>query len=312
MKKLLLVLMVIGLMLSTSSVLAKKHEVAVCFPGTVEFFKSQKIGMDKAAEKFGLKLIYADAQWDSGKQLSQVENFAAKGVDIILLCARDNVALMPAVDVCKKANIPLIAFTNVLGPDPTGALDGVVTFIGTNELNLGRLLGEMAEKLLGNNTANIVLIEGDPGTPPQRLRTQGFKEIVKKHANWKIVYSQSIPGWTKEGALAAMEAFLQTGKPVDLVTTHWHAAAAGVAQAIEESKYKKKVFITSLEFSKELKTYIQQGKVDMTMSYSVEGVGYTAVETAAKVLKGENIPVFVEADTLIVSKDNVDTEKPMF
>jgi ribose transport system substrate-binding protein len=288
----------------------KVPEIAVSFPGSVEFFSVERAGMDKAAADLGLKITYADAEWDAGKQLAQVENFAAKGVDLILLCTADNEALIPAVGVCKEAGIPLMTFTNVIGPNPDGRFEGVVSFIGTNEVNIGRLLGKMAEDLLGNQPANIVLIEGTPGTPPQRMRTQGFKEVVAKHPNWQIVYSQGIPGWTKEGALAAMEAFLQTGQKVDLVTTHWHAAASAAALALEEAGYPDKVYVTGLEFSKELVPAIKEGKVDMTSNYSIFDTGYLAVETAAKYLRGEKVPEFVEVDVYIVSKDNVDDIEP--
>ena len=288
----------------------KVPEIAVSFPGSVEFFSVERAGMDKAATDLNLKITYADAEWDAGKQLSQVENFAAKGVDLILLCTADNEALIPAVGVCEEAGIPLMTFTNVIGPNPDGRFDGVISFIGTNEVNVGRLLGEMAEELLGNRSANIVLIEGTPGTPPQRMRTQGFKEIVAKHPNWEIVYSQGIPGWTKEGALAAMEAFLQTGQKVDLVTTHWHAAASAAAVALEEAAYPDKVYVTGLEFSKELVPAIKEGKVDMTSNYSIFDTGYMAVETAAKYLRGEQVPEFVEVEVYIVSKDNVDDIEP--
>ncbi len=33
---------------------------------------------------------YADAQWDASKQLSQAEDFMAKGVDMIALCGVDS------------------------------------------------------------------------------------------------------------------------------------------------------------------------------------------------------------------------------
>ncbi len=289
----------------------KTFEVAVSFPGTVEFFSVERRGMDKAAAKYGLKLTYSDAEWDAGKQLSQVENFAAKKVDLILLCAADNAALLPAVKVCKDAKIPLVTFTNSLGPSPDGAYDGVISYIGTNEITIGRLMGQMAEKLLGSKSANIVLIEGTPGTPPQRMRTQGFKEIVDKHSNWKIVYSQAITGWTKDGALSAMEAFLQTGERVDLVACQWHSAATAAAQALKEKGYdQNRVYITGLEFSKELVPVIKDGTVDMTSNYGVEDTGFKAVEAAARVLKGEKIPVFIEMVPYIVSKDNVGSIVP--
>ena len=312
MKKVGFVVLALSLLLSASIGFAadKMFEVAVSFPGSVEFFSVQKKGMDQAAEKFGVKLTYGDAEWDAGKQLSQVENFVAKGVDLLLLCAADNQALIPAVEICQEAGVPLITFTNVVGPDPDGQFEGVVSYIGTTEVDLGRTLGKMAEQLLGDKDANIVLIEGTPGTPPQRMRTQGFKEVVEKHANWKIVYSQAIPGWTKEGSLAAMEAFLQTGQKVDLVTTHWHAAATAAATALEEAGYPDKVYITGLEFTKEVVPAIKEGKIDMTTDYSISGVGYKAVEAAVKHLKGEEIPSYIPIEPVIVDKNNVDEITP--
>ncbi len=315
MKRLVLIactLLLFGLALGFATPTVEKvREVAVCLPGSVEFFSVERRGMDRAAAEFGLKLTYADAEWDAGKQLSQVENFAAKKVDLILLCAADNQALLPAVKVCKDAKIPLVTFTNSLGPNPDGTLDGVVSYIGTNEITIGRLIGQMAEKALGSNAANIVWIEGTAGTPPQRMRTQGFTEIVAKHANWKIVYSQAITGWTKEGALAAMEAFLQSGQRVDLVASQWYNGAIGAAQALKEKGYKQnKVVITGYEFSKELVPLIRDGTVDMTANYSVEDTGYKAVEAANKFLKGEKIPAFIEVVPYIVDKSNLDSVKP--
>ncbi len=320
MKRLLLIvgaLLLIGATLGFASgakegATAKKTpEIAVSFPGSVEFFSVERKGMDNAAAQYGVKLTYADAEWDAGKQLSQVENFVAKKVDLILLCAADNQALIPAVKLCNDAKIPLMSFTNVVGPNPDGVYEGVISYIGTNEVNNGRLLGQMAEKVLGSNPANIVLIEGTPGTPPQRQRTEGFKEVVDKHSNWKIVYSQAIPGWTKEGSLAAMEAFLQTGQRVDLVTCQWYAAATAAAQALKEKAYdRNKVFIVSLEYAKEMEPYIRDGTVDMTTNDSIANMGFRAVETAVKYLKGEKVPAFVEMNPIIVSKDNVDSIVP--
>jgi ribose transport system substrate-binding protein len=315
MKKLLAILVVF---LAVGSVLgfagakpeAKVREVAVCFPGTVEFFAAEKVGMDKAAAQYGLKLTYSDAEWDAGKQLSQVENFVAKKVDLLLLCAADNQALIPAVKACNDAKIPLITFTNVVGPNPDGTYKGVVSYVGTNEVTVGRLLGEMAEKLLDGKPANIVLLEGTPGTPPQRMRTQGFKEVVDKHANWKIVYSQAIPGWTKEGALAAMEAFLQTGQKVDLVASHWYNGSVAAATALKEKGYPGKVYNIGLEFSKEVPALIKGGMMDMTTNYGIADTGFKAVEAAAKYLKGEKIPATIEIKPYLVSKDNVDSIVP--
>ncbi len=288
-----------------------KQKIAVSLPGSVEFFMVQRKGMDKAAGELGVELVYADAEWDPGKQLNQVEDFVAQKVDMILLCSADNMALLPAVDLCRNAGIPLIAFTNVLGPNPDGSLDGIVSFIGINDLTLGKMMGEMAEKLLGDKAeANIVHIEGTPGTSPQRMRTEGFNSVLAKHPGWKVVYSQAIAGWTKEGALAAVEAFLRTKQDVDLISCQWHSAASAAAEALAEAGVPKKVFVTGLEYSRETVPYIQSGKIDMTTDASISGMGYKAIETAAKHLRGETVPPLIEIMPVIVDKNNVDSVEP--
>ena len=310
-KLFVLVVLMVGLILTSFSVsfAQKKNEVAVLLPGTVEFFSVMRRGIDKAAEDYDLDIIYADAEWDAGKQLSQVENFIVKKVDAIMLCAADNMALLPAVKICNDANIPLISFTNSLGTDPEGKYAGVVSFIGTSEIGTGIIIGEMAELLLGDKEASIVLIEGNPGTAPQRMREEGFLKVAAKHPNWTIVEKRPIEGWTKEGALAFMEAFLQSGRKVDLVSCQWWSGAIAAAMALEEANVTG-VYVTGLEYAEELVPYIIEGKVAASTYFSIVEEGYLAAETTAKYLKGEKVPLFVEIKHIIVTKDNVDKFVP--
>jgi len=306
-KLFVLVMVMTGLILASFSVsfAQKKYEVAVLLPGTVEFFSVMRRGIDKAAEDYDLDIIYADAEWDAGKQLSQVENFIVKKVDAIMLCAADNMALLPAVKLCNDANIPLISFTNSLGTDPEGKYAGVVSYIGTSEIGTGIVIGEMAELLLGDKEASIVLIEGNPGTAGQRMREEGFLKVAAKHPNWTIVEKRPIEGWTKEGSLAFMEAFLQSGRKVDLVSCQWWSGAIAAAMALEEAGVTG-VYVTGIEYAKELVPYIKEGKVTASTYFSIVEEGYLAAETTAKYLKGEKVPLFVEIKHIIVTKDNVD------
>ncbi len=309
--KRLLVLLAMTLAIPAGGTFAAqgKPEVAVLLPGTVEFFAVQRKGMDAAAAKYGVSLTYSDAEWDAGKQLSQVEDFIARKVSAIMLCAADSQALMAAVKLCNDAKIPLITFTNVLGNDPQGKVQGVVSFVGISDVSYGHLMGQMAAKLLGNRPASIVLIEGNPGTGPQRQRSEGFKAELAKHPGYKVVYSQAIPGWTKEGALAAMEAFIQKREPFDLVSCQWSDAAVAAATAIKEAKLTGK-YVTALEFSKAIQPLIKSGDVSMTTNASISEMGFKAVETTARHLKGEKVPAFVEVKPYIVDQKNADSVVP--
>lgn len=295
--------------LSVSFAQDETHDVAVLLPGTVEFFSVQRRGIDQAAEDYGLNITYADAEWDAGKQLSQVENFIIKDVDAIMLCAADNIALIPAVKLCNDANIPLISFTNCLGTDTEGKFEGVVSFIGRSEVGAGIIQGEMAEQLLGDKEANIVLIEGNPGTTAQRMREEGFLMVAENHPNWTIVEKRPIEGWTKEGSLAFMEAFLQSGRKVDLVSCQWWSGAIAASMALENAGITD-VYVTGLEYAKELVPYIKDGRVTASTYFSVVEEGYKAAEVTAKYLQGEDVPEFVEIKHIIVTKDNVDEFEP--
>ena len=301
------VFVILLLVMAVAVVLAT--DVAVLLPGTVEFFSVQRRGLDAAAQEFGLNLIYADAEWDAGKQLSQVENFIARKVDLVLLCAADNMALRTAVTRCNEANIPIITFTNSIGTDPEGKYPGVISHIGRSEIGSGVVQAEFVEKLFGNASIDIILIEGNPGTTAQRMREEGFISIANKYPNLKIIEKRPIDGWTKEGTLAFMEAFLQSGRNVDVIACQWWSGAIAASMALKERGISD-VYVLGLEYARELVPYIESGDVYATTYFSVVEEGYKAVEAAHKYLTGQEVPKFVEIKQIIVTKDNVKEFEP--
>ena len=49
--------------------------------------------------------------------------------------------------MANDANIPIMAFTNAIGDNESGEYAGLVTYVGQNEVETGKLTGEMAKKL---------------------------------------------------------------------------------------------------------------------------------------------------------------------
>ena len=60
------------------------------------------------AEKRGIELIYTDAQGDTAKQVSDVEDIIAKNPDVIMLAPREYEGLAPALAAAKEAGIPVL------------------------------------------------------------------------------------------------------------------------------------------------------------------------------------------------------------
>ena len=87
----------------------KKIKVGSTVYYYTEFITLMAKGMKREAAQEGVDLTILDANNDAQKQLSQVENLIAQKVDVIVVAAVDTDAIVPAVAMCKKANIPLVA-----------------------------------------------------------------------------------------------------------------------------------------------------------------------------------------------------------
>lgn len=282
-----------------------KPKVAVLLPGPTGYFVAVKEGVDNAAKEFNVDIIYADAQWDASKQLSQVEDFIAQKVDMIAVCSVDAEAIKPGVKAANDAGIPIMAFTNAIGSDPSGWYEGIVTYVGQSDFQTGMTSGKMAKELLGEEGGNVVMIEGVPGTNPQRSRKEGFNEAIKENPNIKVVYNQT-SNWEKEQALKITEDLIQKKMDFDLIYCQDDNSAIGAGMALKEAGLKDKVFVIGTDGSKDGLQAIKDGLIDRTSWKSAKEEGYKAIEACAKHLKGESVEPVIELVQVEVNPENVD------
>ena len=285
-----------------------KKTVGVLIPGPVGYFVAVREGIDKAAKENDITVIYSDAGWDANNQLSQVEDLISKKVDMILIAAVDSNAAKTAVKMANDANIPIMAFTNAIGDNESGEYAGLVTYVGQNEVETGKLTGEMAKKLLGDKGGKVVLIEGKPGTSPQINRRKGVLEALATNKNIQVVYTQT-SNWEKEQALKIVEDLIQKNQEMNIIITQDDNSAVGAGMALKEANLKDKVFVLGLGGSKEGLNAVKAGVIDGTTYMSAVEEGSKAIETAAKTLKGEKVSPVTQIIQVEVNKTNVDTFK---
>lgn len=304
MKKLLLgaLCLVVG-----ATAFAAEKVIGVSLPGPVGYFIAVRDGMDTQAKKEGLKLEYTDANWDPIKQLSQIEDLVAKKVDVIAVAAADSEAIKGAIAIANEAKIPVIAFTNAIGSDEDGKYDGVVTYVGQNEVKTGALTGKIAKNLLKKDDAKIVLMEGVPGTPPQRNRKKGLTEEIAG-TKMEIVYNQT-SRWEKERAMKIVEDLIQKNQKMDIIITQDDNSAMGAGMALQEAGLKDKIYVIGLGGSKEGLAAIKDGLIDGTTYMSAVEEGAKTIEAAGKLLKGEKLDPVTPMIQVEVNKENVNNFK---
>lgn len=172
------------------------------------------------------ELNITDAGDSPEKQLSDIEDLLAKGVDILIVrpCTAD--AGVPAMEKAKEMGVP------VLISNRGSNFKDFVSQQATNMIDLGHNQGVwLAEQL--PKGGNIVSMEGTSGSAPQRERYEGAMTVLAKYASINVV-GRVQANWSRDKAKSAMENFLQSGE-IAGVLAQSGAMSAGVMEAITEA-----------------------------------------------------------------------------
>src|SRR5580765_5266439 len=122
----------------------------------------------KAAEKHPqLKVIFKDAQNDTLKQRSHVEEFVSAGVDLLIISPKEAQPLTEPVAKAVDAGVPVIVLDRrLLG-------DKYTCFIGADNTKIGRAAGQWITKKL-NGKGKVVELKGLMTSIPGQDRDRGF------------------------------------------------------------------------------------------------------------------------------------------
>jgi ribose transport system substrate-binding protein len=261
------------------------------------------------AQKRGIELIYTDAQGDTAKQVSDVEDIIARKPSVILLAPREYEGLAPALAAAKKANIPVI----LIDRDAAGtAGSDYKTLISANFVWEGQQCAQVLVKRFGTSApVNVVQITGTPGSSVAIDRQKGFEEELAKYSNFKIISTQN-GEFTRSIAQKTMENIIQSqGGNINAVYGHDDECAIGAIQALKAAGMKPGVDIAVVGVGgfKDAAVSIQNNEMDATILCS-PFFGPTAFDTVEKLLTGETLPTYIQNPGRVIDKSNVDAYMP--
>ena len=175
---------------------------------THPFFVCIKKHVEDEARKLGVRVITADAEDVSAKQMAIVEDFIAQGMDGVLLAPIGAEAPVPAAEALNRAGIPVATV------DRKVAGGEVLVHVGADNVEGGRLAARYIVRKLGDKGAAIEL-EGTPGASPAIDRKKGFEEVLSA-SHVKLLASQTAEFYRAKGQ-AVMENLLQAHKDFQAV-----------------------------------------------------------------------------------------------
>lgn len=257
-----------------------------------------------AEKKDGVELQVEDAQNDVGKQLNQIQNFIAAGVDAIIVNPVDTDATPKMTELAVAAGIPLV-YVNRMPADKT--LPEKVSFVGSNEVDSGTLEMKEVCKLLGGK-GDIVVMMGELSNQAARQRTQDVHDVIAtpECSGIKIVEEQT-GNWNRTQGTDLMTNWLSAGIQPAAVVSNNDEMAIGAIQALKAAGIAMdSIVVAGIDATQDALAAMKAGDLDVTVFQNAAGQGEGAVDTALKLVKGEKVESMVWIPFELVTPANMD------
>src|SRR6201996_7790928 len=253
----------------------------------------------------GVAVQIADAQDDVSKQLSQVQNFIANGVDAIIVNPVDTSATAAITKAAADAGVPLVYVNRE--PVDVDKLGAKAAFVASNEAESGTLETQEICKLLGGK-GNILVIEGQLSNQAAVQRTKDIHEVIATPdcSGIKIIAEQT-GEWDRTKGQNLMTNWLSKGMQFDAVVSNNDEMAVGALQAMKSAGLDtKKSIVGGVDATQDALASMKAGDEKVTVFQDAAGQGHGAIDTALKLAKGEKVDKKVYIPFQLVTPANMD------
>jgi ribose transport system substrate-binding protein len=245
------------------------------------FFVSIHKGVDRAAQEFGLDVLWngPNEETEHARQIQIVDAMVTRGVDALAISATDERALEAPVAKAIQRGIPVCVFDSGVNGS------GFTSFIATDNYGAGRAAARtLAGLIAGKGTVAMVMHK--PGGTSTMLREQGFEATIKSDfPNVRIVARQY--GMSDEArSLAAAENILTAHPDLGGIFSSSEASSLGAVQALRSRGLGGNVRLVTFDTSKTHVQALREGIIDVMLVQDSVRIGYEAVKALAEKLKG--------------------------
>jgi len=272
-----------------------------------QFFRLVLFGMRDAAGKNGVELLEANSDGKPDKEVQLINTYIANNVDAIVISPLSAKASVSALQRAHEKGVTIVTYnTTVEGDVPA-------SYVESDQVDLGASTGRAArayiEKNLGGK-AKIAIISGRAQVPEQAMmRIDGFKNEIMKLPGVVIVADQD--AWLAEQATKKVGDILTANPNVDIVWAANEGGTVGAVMAVKNAGKAGKVAVFGTDNSEQLANFLLDG--DRVLQ-AVTGqrpfeIGSTAVDAAAKALKGERVEKKVSLPGVLLTREKPDEVK---
>ncbi len=260
-----------------------------------QFYQQMEAGMQAEAKKYNYRLLFVDANRDSAKQQSQVEDFISKKVDALVLTPYDSQAIGSAIAEANNANIPVFT-ADIASASKQGK---VIAHVASDNIQGGHQAGMLMCKATGGSGEVAILDE--PEVTSVQDRVKGFKQALAAQCpNVKIV-AQVDSGGTRDKANSDMGDILQAHKNLKGVFGINDDTALGAVTAVRAAGLHG-ITIVGYDATPEARTAIQSGLMYGDAVQHPDVIGKDTIDIIHEYFAGKKVPAKVNVPVGTITK----------
>ncbi len=258
----------------------------------------------------GVELQMEDAQEDVAKQLDQINNFIASGVDAIIVNAVDTDATEAMSNAASAAGIPLVYVNRQ--PGNMATLPDGQAFVASNEIESGTLAAfRMCQDLRAagkSGGAKAYMLMGRLSNQAAVQRSKDFHDVIGMDmCNFITLIDEQTANWSRDEAQDMMSNWISSGEPFDAVFGNNDEMAIGAIQAMKAAGISMEdVVVGGVDATPDALVAMQAGDMDVTVFQDLAGQGAGSIDTAIKLANGESVDKTVFIPFKLVTPENVE------
>jgi ABC-type sugar transport system substrate-binding protein len=261
-----------------------------------------------SSKEAGVNLKFSDAQQKQENQIKAIRSYIQQKVDVIAFSPVVESGWDAVLNEAKRANIPVILTDRAVDSKDTSLYK---TFLGSDFIKEGNKAGAWAvQEFADAKEVNVAELQGTTGSAPAVDRKKGFTDVISKDPKFKITQSQT-GEFTRAKGKEVMEAFLKSGKKIDLLFAHNDDMALGAIEAIEGAGLKpgKDIKIVSIDGVHDALQAEADGKINFVVECNPL-LGPQLMELIKKVKAGEAVPARIETKETTFTPDQAKVALP--
>ena len=186
-----------------------------------------------------------------------------------------------------------------------------MTYVGADDVEFGRLQAELINQVYGDDPVKIGYVMGIPGTSPQIMRAQGFKEDLAEYPQYEIV-AEVTDDFDSAKALAATQDLLSRFPKgeLDLIVMQGPEGVAAANFARQNGREEVKFILG--DYPADVRQAIMDGYVLGTINQDPYPQAYEAMHMASLLFSGkeDEIPKPNFLPLPIITIDNAEATPP--